>query len=640
MRENIDPAASPEFISLQSAVAGRYSLDGELGRGGMGIVYLARDVSLDRHVAIKLLPPELSAQADVRAQFLAEARTAAKLSHPNIVPIHAVEDMGDLVFFVMAYIRGETLGERITRGGPLPVQAAVRLLREIAWALSYAHSQGVIHQDIKPDNILLEHETDRGLVTDFGIARIMSADDNRRPEEIVGTPEFMSPEQACGEHVDGRSDLYSLGVVGFLAAAGRLPFDPGTPAETVAHHIRTPPPRLTSVAPGVPRKLSGIVDRCLAKDADERVQTGAELAEQLSAALEAKKEIPVPVRVFIRDGHQGRGTLVVLLLLYLLFPFLGAIWWISGQGLLGTAAITTTIALIVATPFLIVARRARRIVTAGLQREDLIQALETENARRREELAFVYGEDHAAKARSMIRWSRRLLLGSLACFGIAAVASSGAWFVAGSVVLLAGAIAGGRGSERSDRRGRRRLKFWRSRFGRWLFKLASLGRPVVQGTQTFSNRPTEFAIGMAVAGLFESLPKETRRELGNLPEVVQGLEEDAQRMRARVEELSEVLGHASTAAAHDDPDSPLHAKRHKAVDDIRNARDQAQHRLTEAVAALENLRVDLLRMRAGTVNLESVTASLGAARELAAEVDRLLAGHEEIERSLRHQPTQ
>ena len=142
-----------------------------------------------------------------------------------------------------------------------------------------------------------------------------------------------------------------------------------------------------------------------------------------------------------------------------------------------------------------------------------------------------------------------------------------------------------------------------------------------------------------MGGLFESLPKETRRELGNLPDVVRGLEEDAQRMRARVEELSEVLGHATTAAAHDDPDSPLETERRQAVAVIRKTRDEAQRRLTEAVAALENLRVDLLRMRAGTVNLESVTASLGAARELAAEVDLLLAGHEEVDRALRYQPS-
>ncbi len=149
-------AATTEFLALQEAVAGRYSIERELGRGGMGIVYLARDVALDRPVAIKLLPPHLAAAPDSRERFLREARTAGKLSHPNIVPIHLVEERGDLVYFVMAYVDGESLGERIRRRGALPPSQAVRIVQEVAWALAYAHKEGVVHGDIKPDNILLE----------------------------------------------------------------------------------------------------------------------------------------------------------------------------------------------------------------------------------------------------------------------------------------------------------------------------------------------------------------------------------------------------------------------------------------------------------------------------------------------------
>src|SRR6185503_9185500 len=166
-----DTAIDPLFLSFQAAVAGRYSLDRELGRGGMAVVYLARDVRLDRPVAIKLLPPELGAQDRLRDRFMREARTAARLSHPHIVPIHAVDEVRGYVFYVMSYVDGETLAERVANRGPLPPREASRLLQEVASALAAAHGQGVVHRDVKPGNILLERSTGRAMVTDFGIAR-------------------------------------------------------------------------------------------------------------------------------------------------------------------------------------------------------------------------------------------------------------------------------------------------------------------------------------------------------------------------------------------------------------------------------------------------------------------------------------
>src|SRR5689334_20827208 len=149
------------FVDFQSAVAGRYSLEREVGRGGMGIVYLAREVRLDRPVAIKLLPPAIAGNPDIRERFTREARTAARLSHPSIVPIYAVDEVGDFVFYVMAYVDGTTLGERVASRGPLPPDDVVRITREIAWALAYAHAQGVVHRDVKPANILIERATNR-----------------------------------------------------------------------------------------------------------------------------------------------------------------------------------------------------------------------------------------------------------------------------------------------------------------------------------------------------------------------------------------------------------------------------------------------------------------------------------------------
>src|SRR4051794_17987300 len=215
-----------EFLALQAALAGEYSLQRELGRGGMGIVYLARDVQLDRDVAIKVLPSHLARADASRERFLHEARTAAGLSHPHIVPIHRVGETAGFVYFVMTYVDGEPPGERLRRAGPLPPAEATRVLREVAWALAYAHGRGVVHRDVKPDNILLEAGTGRALVTDFGIAHGGgNAGPDTDPGKLMGTAHFMSPEQAANEPIDGRSDLYALGVVGYLAVSGRLPFE-------------------------------------------------------------------------------------------------------------------------------------------------------------------------------------------------------------------------------------------------------------------------------------------------------------------------------------------------------------------------------------------------------------------------------
>src|SRR2546430_239991 len=181
--------------ALQRALGGRYVLERRLGRGGMGLVYLAREPRLARRVAIKVLPPDRALQPAARERFLREARTAAGLSHPNIVPIFAVDEAATLVFFVMAYVEGETLGQRIRTRGPLPPAEVARVLKQVARALAYAHDHGVVHRDLKPDNILLENPTGRVLVTDFGIARVGAGSGNTGPRGVVGGGEVISPQQ-------------------------------------------------------------------------------------------------------------------------------------------------------------------------------------------------------------------------------------------------------------------------------------------------------------------------------------------------------------------------------------------------------------------------------------------------------------
>src|SRR5687768_2162853 len=291
---------SSEFLELQAALAGEYSLQRELGRGGMGVVYLARDVQLDRDVAIKVLPAELARTAAARERFMREARMAAGLSHPHIVPIHRVGEAGGLVFFVMSYVEGETLGERLRARGPLPPEEATRVLREVAWALAYAHGRGIVHRDVKPDNILLEAGSGRALVTDFGIAH--GGEDHgpaTEPGRIAGTAHFMSPEQAAGESLDGRSDIYALGVVGYLAVSGRLPFEASNVHALMLRQATEAPASVMRVAPGLPPALGAAIDRCLTRDRAGRFADGETLAAALVPASDSRPALPATLRAWL-----------------------------------------------------------------------------------------------------------------------------------------------------------------------------------------------------------------------------------------------------------------------------------------------------------------------------------------------------
>jgi len=267
------------------ALGNQYLIENEIGRGGMAVVYRATDVRLNRTVAIKVLPPDVAFNADVRARFLREAQTAAQLTHPNIVPIYAVDekDGGSLVYFVMAFVDGESLGVRLNREGAWPVEGTARVLRDVADALAYAHARGVVHRDIKPDNILIDRASGRPMVTDFGIARAAAGDVRLTVTGVaVGTPAYMSPEQALGEReVDGRSDLYSLGVVGYHMLSGDTPFKAAnTPAMLVKHVSERPRP-VRDRRPEVPAYLAVAIDRALAKRADDRWSDAAELRDAL-----------------------------------------------------------------------------------------------------------------------------------------------------------------------------------------------------------------------------------------------------------------------------------------------------------------------------------------------------------------------
>src|SRR5688572_12479116 len=292
---------------LSAALGSSFTVEGEIGRGGMGVVYKARDERLKRGVAIKVLPPELAFREEIRMRFLREAETAARLSHPHIVPIHAVGEGPDgLVYFVMAYVDGESLGARLKRRERLPPEEARRILMETADALGAGHALGIIHRDVKPDNILLEGSRGRTVLTDFGIAKALTS--TTGPGTLtatgvaIGTPHYMSPEQAAGDReIDGRSDIYSLGVVGFQMIAGELPFSAPTVPGLLLKQITEQAPYLKDKAPTCPDDLASCVMRSLEKEPEARWPT----ADALRRALESRSAPPYRPR---RASTARSGT--------------------------------------------------------------------------------------------------------------------------------------------------------------------------------------------------------------------------------------------------------------------------------------------------------------------------------------------
>ncbi len=313
-----DPVTSTSDAELRSHVertlAATYEIEHELGRGGMGIVYLARDKRLKRAVAIKLLPPELAFRSEIRSRFLREAETSAQLSHPNIVPIFSVDEKDGLVFFVMQFVEGDNLGKRIQGTGPMAVADVRRVLKEVAAALSLAHSRSVVHRDIKPDNILLNKEDGRAMVTDFGIARAISdgADSRLTATGVaIGTPHYMSPEQCAGDRdVDGRADLYSLGVVAYQMLTGELPFTANNTPALLVKQISEAPVPVEKKRSGIPDDLARIVNRLLEKDPANRFPDAAtlELALESGVVPDApRRASSAPIAPMDLGGGYGNG---------------------------------------------------------------------------------------------------------------------------------------------------------------------------------------------------------------------------------------------------------------------------------------------------------------------------------------------
>lgn len=318
---------------LQDALGDDYELGGLLGRGGFGSVYAARDLKLERKVAVKALRHDVFPTPALLERFRREARAVAGLRHPNILPVHTVGEGEGIAYMVMPLVEGESLRERMKRDGTVPPDETVRIVGEVAAALEAAHKRGFVHRDVKPGNILLEGEEPRALLMDFGVAKAVTDEETGMTGTgmIVGSPGYMSPEQAAGEEeLDGRSDIYSLGSVAYEMLTGRLPLPADSLQELVYKQVTQEVPELAETAPAVPDRVGRAVMRSLAPDPEDRWQTAADFRRAV-AADDGSAEVPGEAARAQGESWLSRRGPYVALLLFLLFSLR---FW---KGLLRTA---------------------------------------------------------------------------------------------------------------------------------------------------------------------------------------------------------------------------------------------------------------------------------------------------------------
>jgi hypothetical protein len=637
------PPDQPLATRLAGALGDAYTIECEVGRGGMGVVYRARDERLQRRVAIKVLPPELAFQSDIRERFTREAQTAAKLSHPHIVPIHTVGEGHGLVYFVMGYVDGESVASRIRRRGKLPLEEVRRIMGESADALGAAHALSIIHRDIKPDNILLEGSRGRVMVTDFGIAKALSGSSGATltgAGVAIGTPAFMSPEQAAGEReIDGRSDLYSLGIVSYQMLTGELPFNAPTVAGILMKQITEPAPDVRARRPDVPEDLALAVSRCLEKDPENRWPT----ADALRRALESR----------VVAGYQPTG-----------------LGWRAGRASTrpptrdaaparaGTAGSTRR-----SRPQGLVDREANDARLGGLDRDQ--RALARGGARQlprrtqpgREPAIPDTGEPRIVQQvrGQFASWAAV----SLGCFGInVATGMDTPWFLFPTFGMGIGML-------------RSYARLWQSGYS-WRDVFARPAAPdAVETLMTKGSRPPrrlpqptadEFGAFLpqilqvqsdrfAIGKLMEKLPASERKMLPEVQQTADALYDRATDLARTLHAMDSNLdaeGLASIderiAALSKEPDDPERARRlnllqrqRQTIMDLRGRRAQVASHLESCVLAMQNVRFDLLRLRSAGVAavLGDLTQATQQAKALSRDVDNAIAAAGEIREAMK-----
>jgi serine/threonine protein kinase len=288
-------------LNLVGKTLGNYQIVAEIGRGGMAVVYRAYQPSLNREVAIKVLPPQFTFDQQFVERFVREAQAAASLRHPHIIVIHDVAEQNGLYYIVMELLTGRTLRQLIEQEGALPPARAARLVEQIASALDYAHRRGFVHRDVKPDNIFVD-QGDRVTLTDFGIAKAAWGTQLTKTGMLVGTPQYMSPEQAQGEDVGPATDIYALGIVAYQMLSGRVPFQGTTPHAILYQQIHELPPPLRSVRSGLPPAVDSVLNAALAKEPRARYASAGKFAQALATTVAGGAPVPPPVPPTPRPG--------------------------------------------------------------------------------------------------------------------------------------------------------------------------------------------------------------------------------------------------------------------------------------------------------------------------------------------------
>jgi hypothetical protein len=640
------PTDQPLATRLAAALGDAYTIEGEVGRGGMGVVYRARDERLQRRVAIKVLPPELAFQNDIRERFTREAQTAARLSHPHIVPIHTVGEGHGLVYFVMGYVDGESVAGRLRRRGRLPVDETRRIMAESADALGAAHAVSIIHRDIKPDNILLEGSRGRVMVTDFGIAKALSGSSGATltgAGVAIGTPAYMSPEQAAGEReIDGRSDLYSLGIVSYQMLTGELPFNAPTVAGILMKQITEVAPDVRSRRSDVPEDIALAVSRCLEKDPENRWPT----ADTLRRALESRVVV----------GYQPTG-----------------LGWRASRG--GTRAGARDAGAAGARGVGAPPRRGRSpgaLERAGSEQDRGPRGIERDmrglarggprpsrsrHGREHEELIRDTGEPKIVQQvrGQFASWAAV----SLGCFGInVATGLDTPWFLFPTFGMGIGML-------------KNYAKLWQSGYS-WrdvltrppapdaietmMVKGAKLPRRLPQPTaeefgaylpQVLQVQSDRFAI----AKLMERLPPSEQKMLPEVQQTVDSLYERATDVARTLHAMdsnldTEGLGSIDQriAALSKEPDDPERARRlnllqrqRQTILDLQGRRAQVASHLESCVLAMQNVRFDLLRLRSAGVAavLGDLTQATQQAKALSRDVDNAIAAAGEIREAMK-----
>ena len=489
------PSVSTVPADLGEPVLGpEFAIERELGRGGMGVVYLARDTRLDRAVAIKVLLADSRSSASERERFLREARMAAQLSHPHIVTVYRVMQNESELSIVTAYIEGETLAQRIATRGPLDSKEAARVLREVAWALGYAHARGIIHRDIKPENILLERGSGRTFVADFGIARQMDAAPLTAIGAMIGSVHYMSPEQGGGEKIDGRSDLYSLGVMGYYTVTGVLPITGQTVPAVLVNHLTMAPRPMRELDDRVSPTLASAIERCLAKRADDRFTTAEAFAEAIGPVVGQRLEIPALIRAWIARGELVLPVAVMWMLPIVLMPDVELQSLAGVAGGPGTHRLVLILGLAVevaVVAFLFRVWDLRRLMRAGFGLDDVRFGVTTYALQRTEELTAL-----RERQSRTTRVLRRLTVAAAIVVSAAIFYSFLAWkqpsvtfaisaLLSGMLAVMYSVVASGL----LNRIRQARSRMWSGALGSFFFRVARLSRRVPRTQPRVS--PTE-----------------------------------------------------------------------------------------------------------------------------------------------------